>query len=247
MLAWSVAEALAFPLVELPEVKKWLQHDKIGTFFLDVADKQIHNECPPSFTVIFKLGLTENKDGGKNFLLLFIEYELLNMYFLKLYMTKGVLCKIITKLETILLQNVDTVLNLDSCCSLAAYPCSIIYTESLLLTYSESLLLTLMKFSCTITGETEYMSLETLEEVNSAWQDSVTILLAGLPEQSRYDLIEKMTDVIGRQFISHDITDKSFIDHLTIIIVRLLQAASGDAVTLLCKVISSVFSTIIID
>ncbi|KAF7277773.1 hypothetical protein GWI33_009194 [Rhynchophorus ferrugineus] len=240
LLAWSVSEALAFPLVELPEVKIWLQHDKIGTFFLDVVDKQIRDECPPNLSVIFKLALTENKDG-------------------ELYMTKRVVCKIIEKLETILLQNRETVLNLDSCCSLAAYLCSIIYTESLLLTYSENLLLCLMKLSCTITGETEYISSDTLEEVNSAWQDSVDILLAGLPEQSRYDLIEKLTDVIGTQFISHDITDKTFIDHLTIIIVRLLQAAykslpllttsvvdgvfekksfatSGDAITLLCKV-----------
>lgn len=64
-LGWCISEALAHPHNKDLVVKKWLQNVKINNYLVSIVDKQISNSCPPELSVLLKLALTENEDGGK--------------------------------------------------------------------------------------------------------------------------------------------------------------------------------------
>lgn len=63
-MGWCISEALAFPHNTDPVIKKWLQTSNVNNYLVSIVDKQITNSCTSELTVLLKLALTENGDGG---------------------------------------------------------------------------------------------------------------------------------------------------------------------------------------
>lgn len=67
-LGWCVSEGLAHPHNTDPIVKKWLQNTNINDFIVSIVDKQINSTCSPELSVLLKLALTEDNEGGTRYL-----------------------------------------------------------------------------------------------------------------------------------------------------------------------------------
>ncbi|KAJ8985103.1 hypothetical protein NQ317_019789 [Molorchus minor] len=193
-LGWCISEALSHPHSKEASVRAWLQNDKVSAFLVSICEKEINDECPPELDVLFKLALTENEDG-----------------------------EIIDKLTTVLDNFADYSLTIDSCSSRAAYICALIYTENLLLTYSDKLLLSLFKLACKSHINTEVISTETVYEVNTAWQDAITLLSTSLSKAEIQVLTAKFANVIEDEYLNNEI-EENHLDHLTNVIVTYLRA-----------------------
>lgn len=66
-LGWCLEEALSHQYNKDPLIRKWLIGDKVSNFLVDIVEKEINDCCPPDFSVLFKLAITENDDEGNLF------------------------------------------------------------------------------------------------------------------------------------------------------------------------------------
>ncbi|XP_018571354.1 E3 ubiquitin-protein ligase listerin isoform X2 [Anoplophora glabripennis] len=203
-LGWCVSEGLSHPHNKDPLVKDWLRNTKVSEFIVSIAEKEIKDESSSECSVLFRLALTENEDG-------------------ELLIHSEAVSQIISKLIATLEHYNDYTVTLDTCSSLAAYISAIIYTENLLLTYGSKLLLSLFKLSCNSNLDHEVISAETIYEVNTAWQDAVTLLTKSLSLDASKDLTGKFADILENEFLCNDMGE-SHVDHLASVAVSFIKA-----------------------
>ncbi|KAJ8918958.1 hypothetical protein NQ315_016860 [Exocentrus adspersus] len=203
-LSWCISEALSHPHNKHPLVKTWLAKDRVSNFIVSIAEKEIKDECPPELSVLFRLALTENGDG-------------------ELLVQGEAIFRIIDELTAALERYAEYSLTVDTCSSLAAYISAIIYTENLLLTYSPKLLLCLFKLSCNSNIENEVISAETMYEINTAWQDAVTLLTKNLKMEESKELTSKLAEIIEQEFLNNDV-EETHVDHLTNVVLSFVKA-----------------------
>ncbi|XP_030758114.1 E3 ubiquitin-protein ligase listerin [Sitophilus oryzae] len=232
MLEWCLSGALSHPQIELPEVREWVHEEKIGQLVLSIADKRLKGECPPELANVFSLAFTEDKNG-------------------EVFMKNEVTSQIIEKICAILPEQIDEIPNLDSCCSVAAQFCSVVYTDSLLLTYGDQLLLTVLKLCLKMPKETERLSSETVEECKSAWRDSLaTILRASyLSKDAKFELLDKMAHIVEEEFLSADLGDASpdhghcgHLERILLTIIDLLKATYAGFPLCMTAVVDVIFN-----
>lgn len=111
----------------------------------------------------------------------------------------------------------------DTCVSLAAYISAIVYTENLLLSYYDTLLLALFRLSCISDIDNDIISRETLYEVNTAWQDTITLLTKCLPQEESKVLALKFASILENVFLKESL-DESHLNHLVSVVVNFLRA-----------------------
>ncbi|KAG5874665.1 hypothetical protein JTB14_012946 [Gonioctena quinquepunctata] len=204
-LSWCITEALAHPHSKDPLIHSWFKNDKVRDFIVSIVDKEIRDECTPELSVILKLVLTEDGNGD-------------------LFIQEVAVSQIIDKLVAVIDNYTTHSVTADTCVSLAAYLSAIVYTENLLLQYTDDLLLALFRLSCNPSINNEIVSTETMYEVNSAWQDAVTLLVKTLDYQDSIDLTLKLAAVVENQFLLKTSEDSSTLDHFVRVIVNTLRA-----------------------
>ncbi|CAH0553483.1 unnamed protein product [Brassicogethes aeneus] len=203
-LGWCISQALSHPTNKNPIVQKWLHNDNVSSFIVSIADKEIEDKCTPELGVLLKLSLTENENGD-----LFIKQEAVK--------------KIIDKLINVLEHENNYIITFDTCSSLASYISAIVYTDNLLLMYGDKLLLALFKLACKHNCDPEIVSSETMYELNSAWEDAVSLLGSGLEKSEFLQLTSKFTDVVENYLFKSDLS-QAVIKHLTTIVANYLKA-----------------------
>ncbi|CAH1975524.1 unnamed protein product [Acanthoscelides obtectus] len=206
-LGWCITQALAHPYNKDPLVKKWLKRDGVSQFLASIADKEINDECSSDLDALFRLALTENSDG-------------------ELYVSNETVLQVIEKLTKFLEHPEEHQTALDTCASLSAYISTIIYTENLLLTYSEDLLLALFRLSCNSSLSEDIISTETLYEVRTAWQDSLSLLAKYLEREESISLVSKLADIVEKEFLNGSL-EESHVNHLVEVVANLLKAVYG--------------------
>lgn len=145
------------------------------------------------------------------------------IFFSDLLIHNDAVLQIIDKLIATLEQYNDYSITLDTCSSLAAYISAIIYTENLLLTYSSKLLMSLFKLSCNSNVDNEVISLETMYEVNTAWQDAVTLLTKTLNVDESKELTRQFADILENEFLNNEF-EENHVDHLTNVVISFIKA-----------------------
>ncbi|XP_050511017.1 E3 ubiquitin-protein ligase listerin [Diabrotica virgifera virgifera] len=203
-LSWCISEALSHPYNKDELVKKWLRTEKISKFIVSITDKIIVDECPPDLSTLFKVALTENQDS-------------------ELFICDSAVAEIISKLVSVVENYSDHVVTADTCTSLAAYICAIIYTDNLLLTYSDQLLLALFRLSCNSNIDNEIISTETIYELTSAWQDAVTLLCKNMSKEDSLTLVSKLAVVVEEEFLKSNL-DEANVNYLINVVVNTLRA-----------------------
>lgn len=113
----------------------------------------------------------------------------------------------------------------DNCSSLAGYISALVYTENHLLNFGDSLLLALFKLSCDPIVDNELISVETMYETSTAWQDAVTILTENLDLAKSKDLTSKFANIFERFFHSGCL-EENRLNHLTLVLVNFLRAVN---------------------
>nr|CAH7760823.1 unnamed protein product [Callosobruchus chinensis] len=206
-LGWCITEALAHPYNKDPLVKKWLKRDNVTQFLVTIAEKEINDECTPDLDALFRLSLTENGEG-------------------ELYISNSTIFQVIEKLTKYLAHYEDHQTALDTCASLSAYISTIIYTENLLLTYSEDLLLSLFRLSCNTSLNEDIISTETLYEVRTAWQDSLSLLTKYLKREESIALVSKLGDIVEVEFLNGSL-DENHVNHLVTVVINVMRAVYG--------------------
>lgn len=203
-LCWCISEALAHPHNQDPFIKEWLKSDRVSKCIISITDKIIKNDCSPELSTLFKLALTENAQG-------------------ELYIDNATISDIVLKFISVLENYSNYLVTADTCTSLAAYISAIIYTENLLLTYGDELLLALFKLSCTSDIDHEIISEETMYEVTTAWQDSVTLLTKNMEKEKNLDLILKLANIIKEEFMKSNLEETN-INYMIKVFVNILRA-----------------------
>lgn len=102
----------------------------------------------------------------------------------------------------------------DDCISLAGYISALIYTENHLLKFGDQLLLTLFTLSCDPTFYRGNLSVETIYESNTAWQDAITLLMDKLTLEDCKHLTLKLAKIFGKFFQSESLNE----NHMQIMI-----------------------------
>lgn len=128
------------------------------------------------------------------------------------------------KLIVIMDNYTDHPFTADTCVSLAAYISAIVYTENLLLSYCDTLVLALFRLSCISDIDNDIISKETLYEVNTAWQDTITLLTKCLTQEDSKALTLKFADLVEKVFSTENL-EESHLNHLTTVVVNFLRAA----------------------
>ncbi|CAG9822593.1 unnamed protein product [Phaedon cochleariae] len=203
-LSWAISEALAHPHNKDPIIHNWLKTERVSDFLVSIVDLEINDKCPPELGILLKLALTENDEG-------------------ELFVESTAIAKIIDKLVQVLKNHPDHPITADSCASLAAYVSAIVYTETLLLSYNDTLLLALFHLSCNSQIDNDIISEETMYEVNSAWQDALSLLAKALPREDSLKLTSKLAEVVKREFSAIDLEENK-LNHLVVVDVNALRA-----------------------
>lgn len=203
-LGWCLEEALSHQYNKDPLIRKWLIGDKVSNFLVDIVEKEINDCCPPDFSVLFKLAITENDDE-------------------ELYVSKEAISKVLDKLIHALLHPNDHLTTIDTCASLASYLSAIVYTKNYLLTFTDELLLSLMKLFCHTGIDIEYLSSDTIWEVQTAWQDALTVLSSNLPRTDLEMTVDKVVSFIQESFVSDNLEDEK-LEKLIDVLINLCRA-----------------------
>jgi hypothetical protein len=163
-----------------------------------------------------------------------------NCAFLELLLDQTTVDQIIAKLQTPLLHPEDFAPSIDSCARLASFVSGIIYTENSLLKSGESLLLALFQFSCADHADLEFLTKDTLWEVNTSWQDVVTVLSKNLPKQEFNDLVGKFADLVEQNFLEK-FPQEGTIDTLIDAIVNFVRSVFGQQPMMITNVFDIFF------
>jgi hypothetical protein len=205
--AWCVKNAFSHPHNQDRVVQEWMETPEVGKFLLATTDANLKEDCPADLKVLFRLAFTEGADG-------------------ELLLDQTTVDQIIAKLQTPLLHPEDFAPSIDSCARLASFVSGIIYTENSLLKSGESLLLALFQFSCADHADLEFLTKDTLWEVNTSWQDVVTVLSKNLPKQEFNDLVGKFADLVEQNFLEK-FPQEGTIDTLIDAIVNFVRSVFG--------------------
>ncbi|KAK4881955.1 hypothetical protein RN001_005274 [Aquatica leii] len=167
---WCIAQALSHPHNEDNVVHSWLQNDEITRFLVDIAEKELSDMCTPELSLILKRAFTEKPNGD-------------------LYLSNAAVSLITKKMITPLLRPAEYPITLDTCASYAAFLSAILYTTNNKLIFGDELLLAMFNLSCQFDIDPDALSKDTIWEVNTAWQDAVSILV----QEMSWEEIEKLT------------------------------------------------------
>ncbi|KAL3280345.1 hypothetical protein HHI36_017834 [Cryptolaemus montrouzieri] len=189
-LGWCLEKALSHQHNKDPLIQRWLISDKVSELLVRIVEREIADECPSNLSALLKLAITEN------------EME-------ELYVSKQAVSRILEKLKEPLLNPNEYLISIDSCASLASYLSAIVYTEKLLLTFNDELLLALVRLSCNTNIDSDYLSCDTVWEVQTAWQDAFTVLSASLPLDELERILAKIVLIIQKTLEENNIDAKN--------------------------------------
>ncbi|XP_017770844.1 PREDICTED: E3 ubiquitin-protein ligase listerin [Nicrophorus vespilloides] len=180
---WCVAKCLSHPFNMDLEVQNWLGSKRVGDFLVRIMQYEIADESSPEFSLLLKQALTETFNGD-------------------LLIRKKSVFEIIESLSACLMSPHNHPMTIDTCASLGAYLAAIVYTESLKLAYSDKLLIALFTLSCCSDVDPETLSKDTIWEVNTAWQDIITLITGEIQQNELKILAETFAKIVEKKLFN---------------------------------------------
>ncbi|KAF5294612.1 hypothetical protein FQR65_LT10718 [Abscondita terminalis] len=219
-LGWCIAQALSHPHNEDDVVQAWLQNDEVAKFLLVIVEKELADTCTPELSLILKRAFTEKPNGD-------------------LYLTTNAVSSIVNKIIQPLLAPNEYPITLDTCASYAAFLSAALYTANNKLMFGDDLLLALFSLSCQVDVDPDTLSKDTMWEVNTAWQDAITILIQEISWEEVEAVSLRCLHLINKTVFDHK--TENDLKQITEVIVGFIKCFDGnqlrlpDAVNLILK------------
>lgn len=205
-LFWTAKRAIHYPYCEDATVREWLSTETLTNLLVRITSSMLTNDIRSDEMLFLKHALNQNSSGD-------------------IFVSETGCRNIISILCDALLSPREYPDSIEKCGSFAAYLASVIYTEKTLLKYGDQLVLALFAISCNHNFDADTISVDTLQEVNTAWQDVISIFVAKDSATSElHNLVWKLTKIIHNNFLN----DNPDMKHLVAAIIDLIQTLISD-------------------
>ncbi|XP_017770838.1 PREDICTED: E3 ubiquitin-protein ligase listerin-like [Nicrophorus vespilloides] len=179
---WCVAKCLSHPFNMDLEVQNWLGSKRVGDFLVRLMEYEIADKSSPEFSFLLKQTLTQTSNGD-------------------LLIRKNSVIEIIESLSACLMSPHNHPKTINTCARLGAYLAAFLYTESLKDAYSDKLLIGLFTLSCKNVYP-EALTKDTIWEVNTAWQDVITLITGEIQKNELKILAETFAKIVEKKLFN---------------------------------------------
>uniref|UniRef100_A0A1Y1KK52 E3 ubiquitin-protein ligase listerin n=1 Tax=Photinus pyralis TaxID=7054 RepID=A0A1Y1KK52_PHOPY len=204
---WCIAQSLSHPYNEDGTIQKWLHKDEVSHFLTSIMEKELNDTSTPELKLILKKAFMEKQNGD-------------------LYLSLPAISDIVMVLNKCLLRHEEYSATIDMCASFAAHISAILYSQNYKLQFGDDLLLAMFNLCCSSTLDPDIISVDTIWEVNTAWQDAITVLAQELSWVEFETLSSKCADVVTNAVF--DDTSDYNINHMIKVIVNFIKCINGN-------------------
>ncbi|KAK5649826.1 hypothetical protein RI129_000855 [Pyrocoelia pectoralis] len=199
---WCISQSLSHPYNEDSTIQTWLHNDAVSKFLTSIMEKELYDTSTPELQLILKKAFMEKHNGD-------------------LYLSANAVSSIVQVLNKCLLHHEKYTITVDTCVSFAAHVSTILYSTNYKLQFGDELLLAMFNLCCSSTVDPDIISVDTIWELNTAWQDAITVLSQELSWDEFKKLCSKCAGIVTNAVFSdtHDYN----INHMIKIIVSFIK------------------------
>lgn len=218
-LFWTAKKSIHHPYCNDKTIQQWLKTEQVTNLLVTITKSMIDNEITTDELLFLKQAINQTDCGG--------------------VLTHDGCSKICSILCQALLNPTDYPDSIDKCASFASHLSAIIYNEKTLLTYGDQLISALFSLSCNNTYDRDTISVDTIYEVNTSWQD--VILLYKEDSTDLQNLVWKFTKIIQNTFwIQNSFNDVEYIKYVVVDLIRTLITKNDNKTAEFISLIKSI-------